>query len=136
MTARLIFAIISTLLEEAAIVAVVRWALPEIGVRIPLPFLIIIMTAWLAYSIFTYRMGSRALKRKHVLGLPHMVGSKGEVVAALSPEGLVRIRGELWAAKSVSGNLQPGGEVIVVEQDGLKLVVRESNPAGNLPETE
>ena len=136
MTARLILAIFSTLLEEAAIVAIVLWALPEVGIDIPLPALIAIMAAWLTYSVLTYRLGSRALKRKQIPGLPHMVGSKGKVVAALAPEGLVKIRGELWIAKSASGEMESGGKVVVVGQDGLKLVVRESSPAGDLEETE
>ena len=136
MTARLILAIVSTLLEEAAIVVIVRWALPEIGINIPLPGLIAVMVVWLAYSVFTYRLGSRALKRDQVIGLPHMVGSKGKVVNALAPDGLVRIRGELWVAKSASGEMETGEEVVVVGQDGLKLVVRESDTTGALERVE
>ncbi len=127
MTGRLILAIISTILEEAAIVAIVRWALPRIDVHIPLWGLIILMVVWLTYSVSTYRMGSRALLRKPVAGLPDMVGSKGKVVSPLAPEGLVKIKGELWIAKSAGAEMEPGGEVIVVEQDRLKLVVRESS---------
>jgi len=136
MTARLILAIVSTLLEEAAIVAIVLWALPEVDIEIPLPFLVVIMAAWLAYSVFTFRMGTRALKRKQIPGLPHMIGSKGEIVAALAPEGMVRIKGELWVAKSASGEMVSGGEVVVVGQDGLKLVVSEISPVSDGEATE
>lgn len=136
MTARLIFTIVSTILEEAALVVIVLWGLPRIGVQIPLWGLIVLMVAWGAYSIFTYRLGSRALRRKQVVGLPDMVGSKGEVVSPLTPEGMVRIKGELWIAKSASGEMKPGEAVIVVEQDRLKLVVCESSPTGDLEETE
>ena len=135
MTARLILAIISTLLEETALVVVVRWGLPKIGVHIPLAGLIALMVAWGAYSVITYRIGSRALMRKQIVGLPDMVGTKGEVVSTLTPEGLVRIKGELWVAKSASGEMKPGGEVIVVEQDRLKLVVRESSTTNDLGKT-
>ena len=124
MTVRLIFAIISTLLEEAALVIIVRWGLPQIGVHIPLPGLIALMMAWGAYSVIIYRIGSRALRRKQLVGLPDMIGSKGKVVSPLAPEGLVRIRGELWIAKSEGSEMQPDREVIVVGQDSLKLVVR------------
>ncbi len=132
---RLIFAIISTLLEEAALVAIVRWGLPEIGVVIPLPGLIALMVAWLAYSVITYRMGSRALKRP-LIHLPDMVGCKGKVVIPLALEGLVRIKGELWVAKSASGEMKAGEEVIVVGQDGLKLVVRENITANDSERTD
>ncbi|MFC2036063.1 NfeD family protein [Chloroflexota bacterium] len=127
MRARLILAIVSTLLEEAALVAIVLWALPEIDVHIPLFGLIALMVVWGVYSIATYRMGSRALRRKPVTTLPDMVGSRGKVVSPLVPEGLVRIKGELWVAKSTSGEMEPGEKVIVVEQDSLKLVVSESS---------
>ena len=123
---RLILAIISTLLEEVALVAIVLWALPEIDIHIPLPGLIAMMVAWLTYSVTMYRIGSRALRRKPVISLPHMAGSKGKVVNSLVPEGLVRVRGELWIAKSAGGEIEPGKEVTVVSQDGLRLVVRES----------
>jgi len=136
MTGRLVLGIISTILEEAAIVVIVRWGLPEIGVDIPLWGLIILMVVWLAYSVVTYRIGSRALRRKPVVGLPDMVGSKAKVVSPLAPEGLVRIRGELWVAKSAGGEMELGREVIVVGQDSLKLVVRESHATDDLERNE
>jgi membrane-bound ClpP family serine protease len=127
MKTRLIFAIVSTLLEEAAILGIIVWVLPQTGVRIPFWGLILIMVAWAVYSIFTYKMGTRALKREQVVGWPNMIGTKGKVISSLNPEGLVRIRGETWAAKSEMDNLKPGDEVIVVAQERLKLVVRRSN---------
>jgi len=136
MTGRLILAIISTLLEEVALVVIVRWGLPQVEIQIPLWGLIILMVVWAAYSVFTYRLGTRALMRKQVVGLPNMIGTKGEVVSPLTPEGLVRIKGELWVAKSDSGEMKPGGKVIVVGQDRLKLVVRESSTADNSGGTE
>ncbi len=136
MTGRLVLGIISTILEEAAIVAIVLWGLPQIGVHIPLPGLIALMVVWLAYSVVTYRMGSRALMKKQLVGLPDMIGGEGKVVSPLAPEGLVRIRGELWVAKLASGEMKSDGEVIVVAQDGLKLVVRENSTADDLERTE
>ena len=106
---------------------------PRIGVNIPLwgsiILLVVLMVGWGTWSVFIYRKGSRALKAKPVVGLPNMVGSKGEVVNPLVPEGLVKIRGELWVARVVNGEINRGGEVIVVGQDRLILIVRESNTA-------
>ena len=128
MSGRLIIAIVSTVLEEVALAAGVLWGLPKLDIHIPLWVLIIVMLAWGAYTIITYRMGSRALRRKPVHGLTAMLGSEGKVVSSLVPEGLVRIKGELWRAKSASGRLDTGEKVIVVGQDGLKLTVRKRNP--------
>ena len=78
-------AIFSTLLEEIALVVIVLWGLPQVGIQIPLAGLIALMAAWGAFSVFTYRVGSRALRRKPVVGLPDMVGSKGKVVSRFDP---------------------------------------------------
>ncbi|MFC1986185.1 NfeD family protein [Chloroflexota bacterium] len=131
MRARLIMAIISTLLEEIALVAIVLLALPEIGVNISLPGLIALMVVWGAYSVIIYRVGSRALKRKPVVSLPDMVDSTGKVISPLVLEGLVKIKGELWVARSAESNIDVGVKVVVVEQDGLKLVVQRSDNAQN-----
>ena len=128
MKGRLIIAVVSTVLEEAALAAGVLWGLPKLGIHIPLWVLIIVMLAWGAYAVITYRMGSRALRRKPVGGLTVMLGSEGEVVSPLAPEGLVRIKGELWRAKSASGRMDTGEEVTVVGQDRLKLIVCKRSP--------
>jgi len=123
MSGRLIIAIVSTVLEEAALAVGVLWGLPKLGIHIPLWVLIIVMVAWAAYTVTTYRMGSRALRRKPVHGLTAMLGSEGEAVSPLVPEGMVRIKGELWVAKSAGREIDAREEVIVVGQDGLKLIV-------------
>ena len=63
------------------------------------------------------------------------LGSQGEVVSPLAPDGMVRINGELWVAESESGRLDTDEKIIVVGQDGLKLVVRRCIPA-NLKEAD
>jgi len=128
MTTRLILAVISTILEEAALAAIVLVGLPRIGIKLPLVVLITLMVAWGVFSVFTYWIGSRALRKKPVVGLPAMVGGKGKVASPLTPEGFVRIKGELWEAKSTGGEIDTGEEVTVVGQDGLKLVVRKITP--------
>ena len=128
MRTRLIWAIVSTMLEEAAIAAVVLWGLPQIDINIPLWALIVMMVAWAAFTVFVFRKGTQALKKKPVVGLTNMVGSKGKVVNHLDPQGMVRIKGELWEAISVGGKVSTGKEVTVVGQDGLKLIVRRSRP--------
>jgi len=129
MTARLILAIVSLILEEAAIAVIVLMGLPRLGINLPLPGLIVVMVLWLVYGVVIYRIGSRALRREPLVSLPDMLGGRGKVVSQLAPEGLVRIKGELWVARSVEKKIDVGKEIIVVEQDGLKLVVRESRPS-------
>ena len=125
MMARLIVAIFSTLLEEVALAVIVLWGLPQIDIYIPLPGLIIMMVAWVVISVTLYRMGSRALRRKPVTGLSDMVDSRGKVVSPLAPDGVIKIKSELWEAKTAGRKIKTGEVVTVVEQDGLKLIVRK-----------
>jgi len=123
-TARLIYAIVSILLEEAAIVVIALLGLPQLGIEIPFGVLIAVMVVFAILSVLLYQAGSRALRRKPV-ALSIMTGSKGKVVNALAPIGLIKIKDELWEAESVSDKIGIGKEVIVVGQDGLKLLVRK-----------
>lgn len=127
MSGRLILAIVSTILQEAALVVIVLVGLPELDINIPLAVLVILMIAWAAVAVVVYRTGSRALKGKPVAGLATMVGSRGRVVKTLKAEGMVRIGAELWRAKSAGMEIAVGDEVIVVGQEGNKLVVRPGN---------
>ncbi len=128
MSVRLLIAVFSTLLEEAVLAVIVLVALPRIGIEVSLDVLIALMVALAGFAIFIYRMGSRALRRKPVLGLPDMIGSKGKALSPLALEGFVRIKNELWESKAEAEEIDIGEEVIVVGQDALKLIVRKSGP--------
>ena len=107
------------------------WLLPKAGIHIPLPVILVVMTAWLIWTIVTYRQGTNALLRKTFQGLVDMRGTTGVVVKTLDPDGFVKFRGELWSCTSQAGHIEKGTRVVVVKQDGLKLVVRpEPDPSG------
>ena len=127
MSGRLILAVVSTILEEAALAVIVLVGLPELGINLHLAVLIVLMVVWAAIAILNYQAGSRALKRQPVIGLGTMVGSRGRVVKPLQPEGLIKVGGELWQAKAVGADIDSGNEVIVVGQDRKILIVRHSN---------
>ncbi len=134
MTARLILAIVSTSLEEVALVVIWRWGLPQLDIVLPLYVLITVMVAWVAFAVTTFWIVTRTLRRKETVGLPTMVESKGKVVSQLAPEGQVIIKGELWGAKSTDSNIESGEGIVVVAQDGLKLIVRRAG-IGDLERT-
>ena len=119
---RLIIAIVSNVLEVCAIVLLGVYVLPRWGIGIPPWGLAIIVTGWVAVSVLVYRSGSRALGRKAMAGLPDLTGVKGVVVKDIAPEGVVRIRGELWRATSCEP-LSTGQEVVVVSQKGMLVEV-------------
>jgi membrane-bound ClpP family serine protease len=128
MSTRLIIAIVTTLMEEAALAAIVLWGLPALGVSLHVGVLIALMAALAAFAVTTYRMGSRALRRKPVVGLPSMVGARGKAVSELAPEGMVRIKGELWESWVEGRKISAGVRVVVVGQEGFKLIVRREKP--------
>ncbi len=133
MSGRLIIAIVSTIAEEAAVLLIGLWLLPRINVHIPVFLLALMMLAWLGWSVFTYRKGTIALVRKPVHGLVDMKGMKGVVVQPLRPEGLIKIGGELWNARAISGRTESGTNVVVVSQQGLKLIVRVEDSGSVAP---
>jgi membrane-bound ClpP family serine protease len=125
--ARLIMAVFSLTLEEVAIYAIWRWILPEFNMGMQLYVLILTMVAWAAFAIGSFIAVTRALRRPQILGFPSMVGSVGEVVSPLAPDGLVRIRGELWIAVLDEGEkAEVAEEITVTDMDGLRLHVRRS----------
>ena len=89
----------------------------------------IIVTAVLLGLFFLFGMTAvvRAHRRKPETGKEEMVGEVGRVVEDLDPEGLVKVRGELWRAVSKDGSrIKVGEKVRVVEVRGLTLVVERA----------
>lgn len=122
---RLILAVISSLLDEALIIAVILWVLPRAGINLPLWGIILIASGFIVYAVTVFQLGTRILKRKPVPGLTDMSGMEGRTVELLNPEGMVRIDGELWKARAADSAIEANKEIIVVAQEGLKLVVRQ-----------
>ena len=122
--ARLVLAIVSTLAVEVALYTVWRWVLPEWGVEISLAGIIAVMVGWAVFAGVEFWLVTRVLKKQAMVGLPTMIGTRGKAVSALNPEGQVRIKGELWGAEAIDRHVNQGENILVVGQDGLKLLVR------------
>jgi len=125
-TARLILAIVSTLAVEFAFYVIWRWVLPEFDIQVPFWVLMAVMIFWAVFAVADFIFVTHILRRQTLVGLPTMEGSKGKAKSPLHPEGQVMIKGELWGAKSIDGDINIGEVVTVVGQDGLQLVVRRA----------
>ena len=122
MRARLIYNVVTTLAEEAAIALAGLWLLPRLGVRIP-PWVVgVIMAAWLAFTIFTYQKGTIALRRAAI----DIVGRRGLAITRLDPEGQVKVEGEIWRARATNGPIDEGTNIEIIARQGLTLSVREA----------
>jgi membrane-bound serine protease (ClpP class) len=69
----------------------------------------------------------RSRKRPVVTGSEALIGAEGETVSWQGSEGRVRIKGEIWLARS-DASLAAGNRVKVVGRDGLVLRVEDIRP--------
>jgi membrane protein implicated in regulation of membrane protease activity len=115
-----ILTITTSLLEQAALVAVVLWLLPRATINIPIWGLIFMMVALGAYNYINYRLGKKALVKKPMTSLD--IGSRGKAATRVSPKGYVRVNGELWQASSNS-TIDAGEEITVVGIEGMTLLI-------------
>lgn len=68
-------------------------------------------------------------------GAEAMVGQEAIVIEALTEPhgGTVRINGELWTARSLSGPITEGERVVIEQLEGLKLWVRRPSASLEAP---
>ncbi|WP_048056093.1 nodulation protein NfeD [Pyrococcus sp. ST04] len=88
--------------------------------------IVIITIAALLAIFFAFGMAAviKAHKKKAETGKEEMIGLVGTVVEDLNPEGMIKVRGELWRAKSKFGKkIEKGERVRVVDMEGLTLIV-------------
>ena len=124
MNTRLIVAIVTSLIDEIIIIAIIVWVLPRFDIHIPLWGIVLIAIAFVTYAVGSFIVASRILRKKPLPGQCDMVGIEGKVVTRLNPEGFVRVQGELWKSRAEKGPLEPGTEISVIAQEGFRLIVR------------
>ncbi|MGH3071147.1 MAG: NfeD family protein [Gaiellaceae bacterium] len=85
--------------------------------------------SWVAVGIgAAWEIGETALlvrwsrQRSAVVGAEALVGRRAVVAADCSPDGQVKVAGELWQARCEAG-ARVGAEVVIRQVDGLTLVV-------------
>jgi len=110
-----VIALLSTLIKEAILVAVLLWLLPLLGVRLPLGVIIGILITIAVWAMLTYRPIKRVMEKKAL----------SPTEEKMAPKGLVRIEGETWEAVSSNADIAAGDEISVLQVDGLKLTVQK-----------
>jgi len=101
----------------------VLWLLPLLNINIPLWGLAILMVALAVYSYVMYRVGSPTFLMKPKVAAEAIIGNDGKVTKRLAPEGYVKVQGVLWKATCVESELEVGDDVVVVDINGLRLIV-------------
>ena len=99
------------LLDEVAVLAIVFLALWYFRVPIPVWAMVIIGLVLGGFAFITHRALVPSLRRKKVTGAEGMIGLTGEVVASLTPKGVIKVCGEHWQAECPDGDMEAGEEV-------------------------
>ena len=127
-----ILKLLALALDEVAAILIMVFLLPSLGIRLPLWVVALIVAVLLLKDVLVapYVLGG-GLERKPSTGAEALVGRTAVVVEDLSPEGLVKLDGELWRAKCLHGTARRGEKVRVVEVRGTRLLVEP--PASGEP---
>ena len=128
---RLIVAIVTTFLDDILILLLLMIGLPYVGVYLPLILVAGIALLWVAIAVFLYLMGSRVLRKKPLTGFTNMVDMQGIAIRNIAPQGMVKIKGELWMVKSKGETIAKGERIIVTGQNNMELTVKKYIEPGN-----
>ncbi len=78
-----------------------------------------------ADGIFWYRWSRR---RRAAVGAEALIGEVVDVFERLDPEGRVKVKGELWNARTIGAEpVAPGGRVRILALENLTLIVEPEN---------
>ena len=97
--------------------------------RVSIPLVIGTAVVTAGFFMFVVAVALRAQRRRVVVGTEALIGAVGEVRTDLAPKGSVHVAGELWSAEAVEGDqpIKTGEHVVIVDVQGLRLLVRASN---------
>ncbi len=108
------FLVLVSLIDDVLIVAVVILALWYFKVKLPWWAIILITLSLGAFIFVRTWFVVPSFRQKKVTGAEAMIGMECQVVESLVPLGVVKVCGELWKAKSISGDVAAGEEVEVL----------------------
>jgi len=92
--------------------------------RVSWPVLVAAAVVVLAFFMLVVRKVALVMRRPHATGAESLVGTIGVTISPLSPQGQVRLRGEIWRAKAEEGDLLKDERIEVIRTEGLTLIVR------------
>ena len=98
---------------------------------------VICFTAWLLKDWILYPWLRSAYEVSTRTGSKTRLGDKGVAESHLAPEGLIRVRGELWRAVAIPRDLtiQTGIAVEIIDADGMTVFVRPLRDGASIDST-
>jgi membrane protein implicated in regulation of membrane protease activity len=82
--------------------------------------------AWMLKDLLLYPWLRSAYEVSTHIGSKTLIGYKGVAESPLAPEGLIRVRGELWRAVAIPRDvvIQTGIAVEIIDANGMTVFVR------------
>ena len=111
------------LLDEIVVLAAVFVVLHFVGVRIPLPVMIVVGFLIVVLVFIIHIKVIPSFHWKQATGREGMIGQQGRVVQPLTPVGTIYVRGENWKARADGDHIEADRNVEVVGVEGLILTV-------------
>ena len=96
---------------------------PVLSISLSLIITVVALTA--AFFIFAFGMAFRTHRKKITTGNEGIVGKSGMAQSKISPEGNVKVHGEIWKATS-DALIKKGEKVRIVSVEGLVLKVEKA----------
>lgn len=104
--------------------AIVLWALEHWGV-LPAAYAAGLLLLWIVKDVLLFPV-MRRFYEPEPAG-KRLIGESGTAVTAVAPDGIVRVHGVLWKARSEQA-IPAGVMVRIRDVDGLTLVVAAAEP--------
>lgn len=96
------------------------------GLEISRPLILTVALSTGGFFAILVGAALRAQRRRVTTGREDMVGRVARVRRALDPEGQVFVEGEIWQARSLSGPVAVGEDVVIKRVEGLHLLVERA----------
>ena len=112
------------LLDDIAVIAIILVLLRFFNVAYSWPVILTVVFFLGIYAWVMHRMVIPALRKKVTTGSEGIYGQEGKVVKAIAPEGLIKVKGEYWQARSKGETIEVGQIVEVIAIEGLVLIVK------------
>jgi membrane-bound serine protease (ClpP class) len=116
--------VLASLLDDAAIALLILFFLWLLKIPISLYIIIFVVLFFVATAFIMHKLLIPALHKKVITGAEGMIGLVGKAVEPLTPNGLIRVKGEYWNATSTGEDIAVGEQVEVEGLDGLTLHVK------------
>ena len=99
---------------------------PSFSTGLSLWIIIVVAILSLVFFFVVIAAALRARSRPSVpMEMDALLGSIGIVQSDLNPNGMIQAQGSYWRAKSLSGRIQTGQRVKVMDKKGMELLVKK-----------